>query len=85
MPTFEGPVAKNKFATGPYLYSFSYRRQNFTPNCGKLFTFRACVRRLHRFGGAGSLIFCIFLWLRWFDCGYMRLFAVSALFHPPFF
>ena len=48
----EGPVAKNKFATGPYLYSFSYRRQNFTPNCGKLFTFRACLRRLHRFGGA---------------------------------
>lgn len=48
----QGPVAKNKFATGPYLYSFSYRRQNFTPNCGKLFTFRACLRRLHRFGGA---------------------------------
>ena len=47
-----GPVAKNKFAIGPYLYSFSYRRQNFAPNCGKLFTFRACLRRLHRFGGA---------------------------------
>ena len=47
-----GPVAKNKFAAGPHLYSFSYRRQNFSPNCGKLFTFRACLRRLHRFGGA---------------------------------
>ena len=49
---YDGPVAKNKFAIGPYLYSFSYRRQNFAPNCGKLFTFRACLRRLHRFGGA---------------------------------
>ena len=49
---YQGPVAKNKFAAGPHLYSFSYRRQNFSPNCGKLFTFRACLRRLHRFGGA---------------------------------